>query len=87
MAPISAKVPYSKSNKVSTSFFRLTLQTGQVNTVNSVDIQITWVSESYETGRLNINTSVEGRLKDPEGKFCEKWGGGELKPTITVFWA
>lgn len=85
MTPISAKVPYGKSNMVSTSF-RLTLQTGQVNTVNSSDSQITRISESYETERLNINTKYGGEFVNVlKGKFSEKWGGGELKPTITMF--
>lgn len=102
MAPISLKLPYGESNEVGTSPFKLSLQTQVrltfVNIVNTADIQITRVSESYETKRLNINTECGGVfVEDSKGKFCEKWseilrrknerGGGELRPTITMFWA
>lgn len=70
----------NESNEVGTSgFFRLSLQTVRltfVNTVKTADIQITGVSESCETERLNINTRIGGVfVEEPEKrKFCEKWG-------------
>ncbi len=92
----------SESNKVGISLLRLFLQTAVrltfVNTVNTVDIQITQVCESYVAERLNINTRFrEVLVEEPKRKFCETWGeilrrerkkkmrgGGELRPTITT---
>lgn len=76
MAPFSAKLPYGESNKLGTSLFRLSLQTAArltfVNIVNTADIQITRVSGSSETERLNINTRFGGVfVEEPKRKFCE----------------